>query len=130
MFDVPLRGGRRLAAFLLGVVVLSLPAWAAEKTRFHADDYQIDAILNPHDHKITARARVKITALDDLNIATFQLHNDLRLTKVTDATAKPLTADRMPQDSSVRVSLKSTLPKDQSTTLTFEYEGVLDSADD
>src|SRR5204862_3995071 len=29
-----------------------------------------------------------------------------------------------------RVSLKSTLAKDQSTTLTFEYEGVLDSADD
>src|SRR5947199_1636732 len=36
----------------------------------------------------------------------------------------------MPQDSSVRVSLKSALPKDQSTILTFEYEGVLDSADD
>jgi hypothetical protein len=130
MFHVPLRGGRHLAALVLGLLLLSLPSWAAEKTRFHADDYQIDAVLNPHDHKITARARVKITALDDLNIATFQLHNDLRLTKVTDTTAKPLTADRMPQDSSVRVSLKSTLPKDQSTTLTFEYEGVLDSADD
>jgi tetratricopeptide (TPR) repeat protein len=52
------------------------------------------------------------------------------LTKVTDATGKPLNAERMPQDSSVRVSLKSTLPKDQSTTLTFEYEGVLDTAED
>ena len=130
MFHAPLRRGRELAAFVLGLLLLSLPAWAAERTRFNADDYQIDAILNPHEHKISARARVKITALDDLNIATFQLHNDLRLTKVTDATGKPLTADRMPQDSSVRVSLKSTLAKDQSTTLTFEYEGVLDSADD
>src|SRR6266496_395651 len=130
MFHAPLRRSRHRPAFVRGLLLLSLPVWAAEKIRFHADDYQIDAVLNPHDHKITARARVKITALDDLNIVTFQLHNDLRLTKVTDASAKPLTADRMPQDSSVRVSLKSTLPKDQSTTFTFEYEGVLDSADD
>src|SRR5215813_2429985 len=131
MFHVTLRRGRELAVFVLGVLLLSSAAWAAEKTHFRADDYQIDAVLNPHDHKITARAKVKITALDDLNVATFQLHNDLRVTKVTDVTGKaPLTADRTPQDSSVRVSLKNTLPKDQSTTLTFEYEGVLDSADD
>src|SRR5581483_7366709 len=115
---------------LLPLVVLCLPAWAAEKVRFHADDYQIDAVLNPHDHKLVARAKVKITALEDLNIATFQLHNDLRLTRVSDATGKPLTADRNPQDSSVRVSLKNMVAKDQSTTLDFEYEGVLDSADD
>jgi hypothetical protein len=112
------------------LLLLCLPSWAVEKLHFHADDYQIDAVLNPHEHKIAAHAKVKITALEDLNIATFHLHNDLRLTKVSDAAGKPLTADRMPQDSSVRVSLKNTLPKDQSTTLTFEYEGLLDSADD
>ena len=118
-----------ITVFIIGFL-LCLPAWAAEKLRFHADDYQIDAVLNPHDHKIAARVKVKITALEDLNIATFQLHNDLRLTKVTDVSGKPLTADRMTQDSSVRVSLRNTVPKDQSTTLTFEYEGILDSADD
>src|SRR6266567_4049508 len=117
-------------AIVLLCLPVAIPAFAAEKLHFHADDYQIDAALNPHEHKIAARAKVKITALDDLNIATFQLHNDLRVTKVTDATGKPLNAERMPQDSSVRVSLKSTLPKDQSTTLTFEYEGVLDTAED
>jgi hypothetical protein len=118
-----------ITIFILGFI-LCLPAWAAEKLRFHADDYQIDAVLNPHDHKIAARVKVKITALEDLNIATFQLHNDLRLTKVTDVSGKPLTADRMTQNSSVRVSLRNTVPKDQSTTLTFEYEGILDSSDD
>jgi len=122
---------RKLAVCLvLAFLSLCLPAWGAEKVRFHADDYQIDAVLSPHEHKITARVKVKITALEDLNIATFQLHNDLRLSKVTDATGKALTADRTPQDSSVRVLLKGQVPKDQSTTLTFEYEGVLDSADD
>src|SRR5436309_15118352 len=130
MFHAPLRRGRELAAFVLGLLLLSLPAWAAERTHFNADDYQIDAILNPHEHKIFARARVKITALDDLNIATFQLHNDLRLTKVTDGSGKSLTADRIPQSSSVRVSLTKPVPKNESTTFTFDYEGVLDSADD
>jgi tetratricopeptide (TPR) repeat protein len=130
MFVAP-RPLRKLAACLvLAFLTLCLPAWGAEKIRFHANDYQIDAVLNPHEHKITARVKITITALEDLNIATFHLHNDLRLTKVTDATGKPLTADRLPQDSSVRVSLRTEVPKDQSTTLTFEYEGVLDSADD
>ncbi len=131
MFFAPRPLLRRLAVCLvLAFLSLCVPAWGAEKVRFHADDYQIDAVLSPHEHKIAARVKVKITALEDLNIATFQLHNDLRLTKVTDAAGKTLTADRTPQDSSVRVSLKSEVPKDQSTTLTFEYEGVLDSADD
>jgi hypothetical protein len=131
MLHAPRRSRRALATCLiLSFLLLCLPAVAAEKVRFHADDYQIDAALAPHDHKIVARVRVKLTAFEDLNIATFQLHNALRLTKVTDAAGKVLTADRMPQDSSVRVSLKSTVPKGQSTTLGFEYEGVLDSADD
>jgi predicted negative regulator of RcsB-dependent stress response len=122
---------RGLVSLVLLVLSLaSLPARAAEKSRFHADDYQIDAVLNPHDHKISARAKVKITAVEELNIATFNLHNDLRLSKVTDAAGKTLTAERIPQDSSVRVSLVKTVAKGDSATLTFEYEGVLDSADD
>ncbi len=115
---------------VLASLLLSLPAWAAGNARFHVDDYQIDAVLNPHDHKLIARAKVKITALDELNVATFNLHNDLRLSKVTDAAGKPLTVDRTPQDSSVRVSLNGVIAKGDSTTLTFDYEGVLDSADD
>src|SRR6266567_2189550 len=131
MFSLPRPQLRPSALWLFpALLLLGLPSWAAEKLHFHADDYQIDAVLNPHEHKIAAHAKVKITALEDLNIASFHLHNLLRLTKVSDAAGKPLTADRTPQDSSVRVSLKNTLAKDQSTTLTFEYEGVLDSADD
>ncbi len=106
------------------------PALAADKTRLRVDDYQIDAELSPHVHKITAHAKVRFTALEDLNIATFELHNDLRVTKVVDANGKPLNAERVSQDSTVRVQLPNTLPKDASTTLTFDYEGILESADD
>ena len=105
-------------------------SWAAEKTRLRVDDYQIDAELTPHTHKISARAKVKFTALDDLSIATFELHNALRVTKVTDAAGKPLSAERVTQDSTIRVPLTTPVAKDSSSTLTFEYEGALDSADD
>src|SRR5215475_4968087 len=109
---------------------LTLPAWSAEKARLRVDDYQIDADLNPHSHKISARAKVKFTALDDLSVATFELNNALRLTKVLDANSKTLFRERVTQDSTVRIPLTAGMTKDQSTTLTFEYEGVLNSADE
>ena len=80
---------------LLLLACMSLPSWAAEKSRLRVDDYQIEAELNPHAHKISARAKVKFTALDDLSVATFELNNALRLTKVTDANNKPLSAERV-----------------------------------
>jgi tetratricopeptide (TPR) repeat protein len=131
---MPFQPRRQLRATLLCLAfsffLMSLPAWAAEKVRLRVDDYQIDAELTPHSHKLAARARVKFTALEDLNIATFELHNGLRVIKVLDIAGKPLSVERVTQDSSVRVQLSSPLPKDALTTLFFEYEGTLDSADD
>ena len=117
-----------LALFL--VTFSTLPALAAEKPRLRVDDYQIEAELTPHLHQINARAKVKFTALQDLTTAVFELHNDLRVTKVLDANNQLLNAERVTQDSTVRVALPKGLAKDASTTLIFEYEGVLESADD
>jgi tetratricopeptide (TPR) repeat protein len=114
---------------LLLVIVLAMPSWAAEKTRLRVDDYQIEAELDPHLHQITARAKVKFTALQDLSVAVFELHNDLRVTKVLDEKNQPLSAERVTQDSTVRVPLPAGLSKDATTTLTFEYEGQLESGD-
>jgi tetratricopeptide (TPR) repeat protein len=123
---------RRALAICLALVFLlmSIPSWAAAKMRLQVDDYQIDAELTPHTHKLVARAKVKFTAFEDLNIATFELHNALRLTKVSDAAGKLLSAERVTQDSTVRVQLPEGITKDASTTLTFEYEGILESADE
>src|SRR5579863_8009870 len=112
-------------------VLLSMPSSsrAAEKARLRVDDYQIDAKLEPHLHQITARAKVKFTATQDLAVAVFELHNDLRVTKVTDEKNQLLSAERVTQDSTVRVPLPSGLAKDTTTTLTFEYEGTLENAD-
>jgi tetratricopeptide (TPR) repeat protein len=130
MFFEPRRQRRALTIFLASLLLLSLPARAAEKTRLRVDDYQIDAELTPHTHKIAARAKVKFTALENITAATFELHNGLRVTKVTDDAGKALTTERITQDFTVRVLLSKPLSKDSSTSLTFEYDGTLDSADD
>jgi len=131
MFFEPRRQRRALTHVLALLMLLgSLPAWAAEKTRLRVDDYQIDAELTPHTHKIAARAKVKFTALEDITAATFELHNGLRVTKVTDDSGKSLTTERITQDFTVRVLLSKPLSKDSSTTLTFEYDGTLDTGDD
>jgi aminopeptidase N len=117
-------------ALVFSCLVANRPALAAEKTRLRADDYQIDVELLPQSHKLTARAVVKVTALEDINVATFQLNNALRITKLTDANNKPLTPERNTQESTVRFALNSGIAKNASTTFTFEYEGTLESADD
>ncbi|HEV3512201.1 MAG TPA: M1 family aminopeptidase [Candidatus Sulfotelmatobacter sp.] len=120
-----------LTSSLTLIVFLALPGWAAvpEKAHLRVDDYQIEATLEPHLHQISAKAKVKFTALQDLSVAVFELHNDLRVTKVLDEKNQPLSAERVTQDSTIRVPLPNGLSKDSSTTLTFEYEGQLENAD-
>ena len=103
---------------------------AAEKPRIRAEDYAIEARVSPQSHKLTARAVVKFVALDDISIATFELHNALRVTRVTDEHGTALPAERVSQDSTVRVALPNGMSKEQEATLTFEYEGNVISADD
>ena len=122
----PLRRAALLAVFL----VIATGLFAAEKPRIQVDDYVIDAELQPRTHKLIASAKVKFTALDDISVATFELHNALRPTKVTDADGKTLEAERNPQDSTIRVPLTSGLSKGQSTTITINYEGTLNTADE
>src|ERR1700722_20355767 len=114
---------------LLLIFLPSLPARAVEKTHLRVDDYQIEAQLDPHLHQITARDKVKFTALQDLSVAVFELHNDLRVTKVLDEQNHLLSAERVTQDSTVRVPLPAGMAKDAQATLTFEYEGQIENAD-
>jgi tetratricopeptide (TPR) repeat protein len=123
---------RKTVVTVLGFLLLfiALPGWAAENMRLRVSNYDIDAELSPHLHKITAHAKVDFTALEDLNYVTFELHNGLRVTKVTDSAGKPLNIERVTQDSTVRISFPDGLAKDTATSLIFDYEGQLDSVDD
>jgi len=117
-------------ALMIAALGIAFHVRAAETAKFRVDDYKIDAHLTPKTNKIAARAQVKITALDELNIANFELHNGLRVTKVWDAENNALPAERVLQESSVRVQFPQALAKGATTTLTFDYEGTLDSADE
>jgi tetratricopeptide (TPR) repeat protein len=105
-------------------------AQGGQRPRLRVDSYVIDAELIPRVHKLIGRAKLTITALDDLNAATFELHNGLRPTKVTNEAGQTLTAERVTQDSTLRVNLPTGLAKGAVSTLTFDYEGTLDTADD
>ena len=127
----------QMSARSLGRVVLTLvlailvPAsYAADRQRVQVESYLIQAVVTPQTHQLKAVAQVKFTALEDISIATFQLHNALRPTRVLDAEGQTLSAERISQDSSVRVSLPTGLSKGASSTLIFEYEGTVQSADD
>src|SRR6185312_5494086 len=69
-----------------------------------------------------AAAEVRFTALEDISTAVFELNNALRVTRVTNEAGKALQTERVTQDYTVRVTLPEGLSKDQSQTLTFEYE--------
>src|SRR5260370_20738655 len=87
-------------AWLLFALILSLlaPALGAERARVKAEDYVIDGEITPKTHRLTARAKVKITALDDVTFASFDLHNALHLHKVTHSHRHPRTAEHIIHD--------------------------------
>ena len=121
---------RRSFVLALAVFALAATCFAAEKPRIQVNDYIIHAVVSPQTHQLKAQARVKFTALEDINIATFELHNDLRPTRVIDTNGQTLSVERVSQDSTVRISLPNGLTKGSSDTLIFEYEGALQSGDD
>jgi len=121
---------RRASLFAGLAFLLVLSAYGAERSRIKATDYNIDAEITPKTHMLTARARVKFTALDDINFATFELNNALRVTRVLDANGKSMSGERISADNAIRVGFPGGLTKGTTTTLTFEYEGKLANADD
>src|ERR1700746_747391 len=107
----------KLIGFAAAILLVTVSASAAEKPRIQVNDYVIDADLAPKTHHITAKAKVKFTALDDINTAVFELHNALRVTRVTNEAGKVLPTERVTQDFSVRVSLPEGMSKGQTQTL-------------
>jgi len=131
MYLVPERMKSRALLCLVGALALLAirPAEAAEKPRLQVEHYDIDAELIPAKHQLVAHTQVKFTALEDLSVAVFELHNELRPTRVLDADGKPLSVERVTQDSTIRIALPNGLTKGSSTTLTIDYAGTLESGD-
>src|SRR5271170_3593508 len=89
MYSLP-RTLRASAAIFVATTLLTVSAWAAPaKPQIQVTGYVIDADLDPAANRLTAKALVTFTALEDLNSVTFELNNGLQLTKLTDAANKP-----------------------------------------
>jgi hypothetical protein len=122
--------GRVLAAAILALCALAVPALAAPvRPQLNITGYVITADLNPDTNHLTATADVTFTALEDLTQPTFELNNGLNITKLTDDTGTTLNAERLATNSTVHVSLQTSLSKGSSHTFHFEYNGTLLNAD-
>jgi len=121
---------RVLLATLIPLFLLPAASWAAPaRPQLQITGYIIHADLDPAVNRLTATAAVTFTALEDLTSPVFELNNGLQITKVTDANKKPLESERLTNNSTVRFTLATPLPKGTTTTYTFEYAGALKDAD-
>ncbi len=124
----------RLAALPRYVLTLSLVLAAplslraqttpAARPTIDITGYTIDAELDPAAHTLQATARVSFTALDAVDTANFELHSALRVSRVTDAHGKPLSAERA-ANSTLRVTPPAPLAKGDTAVYTFTYQGTL-----
>jgi hypothetical protein len=99
---------------------------APQKTGFRAVSYEVFASLVPEKQMLTARVIVEFEAQTPSRMVVCELHPNLSLSDVRDASGKVLEIDRSGQNGlDVSVSLLDVVPAGQRTRLTFEYSGVL-----
>jgi hypothetical protein len=115
------------------VMSATLGAWALpglaqddKRARIDVESYVIDAQVNPDTQTLAARATVRFIPLDDQTTsATFELNNNLNISKIVDGSGQTISGARNQQDNSVRLTFAQGLPKGQATTITFTYDGRL-----
>ena len=117
---------------LTRLALLALPLTAAvtlaqeRRPQLDVENYKIAAEIDPSAQSLKARAEVTFRAVDDmLTSAVFELNNALNVTGVTDSSGRPLSINRNATDFTVRVSFPAPVPRSQSQTLVFNYEGRL-----
>ncbi len=91
--------------------------------------YVIEAELFPETHQIQAKAQIRLQAMEDVYSLNFELNNNLFPTNIENEQGDALSAQRSSDNLTLVVSLGQPLSKDQTTTITFEYEGVFENAD-
>ncbi len=111
-----------------GTAVLT-PMFAADvKQPIDVTAYVIDAQVNPATHTLTAQAKVTFTANQAGDAAIFELHGALQVKQVLDGSGAALNGERG-ANATVRVTPTQPLVAGQSYTWTFQYGGMLTTAD-
>jgi tetratricopeptide (TPR) repeat protein len=118
---------RWIALFL----VLALCGWGQDRrTHIDVQKYAIDADVNPRTQSLAATVKIDFTPIDDTNEATFELNNALNVSKTVDSGGNTLPTSRNPQESSIKVSFASPLPKGKPVEISISYEGKLTGNED
>jgi len=108
------------------VLALAANAQDEKRSRIDVDSYIIDAQVNPDTQTLSARAAVRFTPLDDqITTATFELNNNLNISKIADDQGQSIQGTRTQQDNSVRLTFPAGLPKGKMATVIFTYDGRL-----
>ncbi len=97
-----------------------------KRTAIDVESYTIDAQVNPDTQTLSARAAVRFTPLEDqANTATFELNNNLTISRIVDGHGQTIQAARNQQDNSVKLTFPGSLQKGQPVDVTFTYDGRL-----
>lgn len=97
----------------------------AQQEPVEVQHYLIDAELKPATHEIVAKAQIRIIARQSSNRVIFELNGNLFPKRILDDQGKDLSSRRVGDGLKLEVTLPRALNKDQTTTLTIEYEGAL-----
>jgi hypothetical protein len=99
---------------------------APQKTGFRAVSYEVFASLVPENQMITARAVVEFEAQSPSRAVDCELHPNLSVSDVRDASGRVLQIDRAGQNGlDLIVTLPDIVQLGRRTKLTFNYSGVL-----
>ena len=120
---------RKISFIATGALLAAVAAHAQQddkRSRIDVDRYVIDAQINPDTQSLTARAAVRFIPLDDqTTTVTFELNNNLNISRIVDDKGQSIPGARNQQDNSVKLSFPSALTKGQPVTVTFTYDGRL-----
>jgi hypothetical protein len=96
------------------------------KAAFRATHYEVSATLTPSAQLLVAHAKVDFIANDASRIVQAELHQNLKVTAVTDAAGKPVAFERDTRNPLVvLVTLSDVVAPGQSVTLNYDYNGPL-----
>jgi Peptidase family M1 domain/TPR repeat len=113
-------------SILCALAALPLHAQAPRAVAFLAEHYEVSASLDPSAQNLTARATVEFQNIEPSRVVQIELHPNLKVTAVNDASGKPVAFER---DSSSPLLVSVTLPEPVvhggRVTLTFSYSGPL-----
>jgi aminopeptidase N len=113
------------------IVAAALHAQDDKRSRIDVDNYVIDATVNPETQTLSARVAVRFLPLDDaVSTATFELNNNLNISKIVDDKGQSIQGTRNQQDNTVRLAFPAPLVKNQPATVIFTYDGRLTGSEE